>query len=683
MISLVDDDADIYVADTLVGDMWAELQEVARGRRIISSAQALVTTDRGSYCLFVETFENEATASALGAQIYRHLRALGCAVRISKVSRERERLEALEVAKRQKPAIVVPVRLLPPGNAINGAGRIAEGERNWIKQVQYYIEDAGTTGWFRPCLVVWGGSGVGKTMCLSQLGVEYPHFSSHYLSFAECDWDGDEFERAVAKITLLARCAPVNKVLLCLDDFDVLTRDQKHKVVELLQGIECRRILIINDLFDKTNIELRYPPRPKKVMPNDTVYFSHTRAHGVHHASLASYIGETYPHAFGQNKQRALELVQMADGDARAALLNAHLEQLEVDDDCKQQLDANARREYRQSAAPHYALLAAAEHDDLEQRFVDLDFEEIEALSDLCYGNSVRAFPRRDEYDEPDLLEMAALAEVHSFANTYMQACRNELFEGDDAHNTDKHIAFNVGVALPCNTVGRVAPRNARTGAFEQSEMIDKPQFAKTGTALHFEARERAGKYGRALTALDAVGRIGFKDASVHLSVIDGATAAQTNVNRTECGPRYQEYVPVLLGPLHGDPLLLLEQLNTKGVQQPRELHEAVVRCAAAGLDGVDFAHMCLAELSDRRTLGAKTKLPKAADIAKQMKRARIETTRRAELVEGPAWKATKQEQKRAAAAAVTSPRKRPKKADAAAVANNRKLTDMLAPVKK
>src|SRR6056297_20597 len=205
----------------------------------------------------------------------------------------------------------------------------------------------------RKATVLWGAPGVGKTLALKRLAAMRPdgalqatYFSCNDFDELACDARSSKGAQAargggggggasplwrdvIERLECAAQRFGTRSVLL-VDDVDVLPAGAAHslrsKLFEFVaQKLRCRCVLVSNDWYARDNWSLRAGKLK--------AHFTPLRVHGAQRGALRAHLQQHYALLRAPAASELLEQVlDEANGDVRAALMSAEIEQRLADD---------------------------------------------------------------------------------------------------------------------------------------------------------------------------------------------------------------------------------------------------------------------------------------------------------------------------------------------------------------
>jgi len=332
--------------------------------------------------------------------------------------------------------------------------------------------------------VLHGPSGTGKTLAVSRIEaiLQRDARPERLLSISAALVAPSNADKLM--LDMIAHARVVSNILV-LDDFDA---GVPERMLRLFETLACRRIVICNDPFTKSNLTLR----------RKTHYYLE-KVNRVHTLSLLAYLRRHFlqPLANDVRKERQLaEIAETAHGDMRVALTNARWSALGA---ClpppppppppPSAATAVPNKDFcRIGEIPCDAIVrcsrAANVGEACERAFGEGD----------VYTPAELLFENHTHYNPNDLETAAALVELASFGDTYDCAQQASLREGSDANITDKRLHFELSFALPCQLLSRVTKRPWHRP--EKSEMRFRARTAavrakENGSALRNVALRR------------------------------------------------------------------------------------------------------------------------------------------------------------------------------------------------
>lgn len=601
--------------DVIVGDRWAVLEPHLRGRRSMRASVALRTSDVGgerTFWLVREAFLSEASLAATAAR----LRSMGARVQLTServLAKLADLLESDGSQANGRAPIPLPTEFLPSASQCDGSGWVQRGERTWKAKLDAYVAEPDNLARPPACLVLWGRSGCGKTLALQLLqqasGSEVVcRRRVVSMSCADTDWAGTG-EKAAAtdlqewreRLELVLDRDARERILVLVDDFDVLTRAEKKVLVDALAKLRCPRVLVCDDFYARENSE---------VLGRDESKFRQLKANGVHSDALGKYLDTAFPEL---GRELAAQIAVDACGDARSAILAAQV--------------GGGRRDFCERQALNYSLLECVRNID-PRRECEARFDarsDAETLGELLHANAPLVVDHDERVGQPVMAALADALESLSVAALYDDARRESAYAGRDGLDVDKAIHFDLAVSSPASCLGQVV---------QCDELPAKLAFEFPASKTFFSARVCAPHYARVAHHIETFGRLSAGDSPLTIDQIGAQRAAldddkifseKTHARQQQCdlALRCDEYAGVLFGQLHGEATLLHELLAVRGQSDPRLL-ELAQRCAAAGLEQSDFVFLC------RHEMRSLADAPLAdSTIEAHFKRARVTVARR------------------------------------------------------
>jgi hypothetical protein len=523
---------------------------------------------------------NNSTDIAL---LYKRLRSFGSVVKIVDLKYIREMGDPREAPIVQvvpNPNDTNPTAMLDYGSYPDGSGKLVPLEKGWCSDVIDYVNSVDDPALIVPCLVLWGGPGRGKTMLLELLSKQ-DNSGRHMHMFSCGSIEAEDWATAVQQLSDLVELSSAKKLVLCIDDFDALQPSERNKMAALLAKWTCRRILVTNNYYAPENRMLKdaKPKKREKGKPAPPAKpFLPVQALGVHKETLVKYLCSHFP-ALADNMVRAWELVEIAAGDARAALLSA---QMDIGD---------VERDYASTRAIHLGLHECVQapnpREECATRFGGRS--DIESLSEVLRANA----PRMVRADAPGVLDALVDAyECNSVAAMYDSATRESGYAGADGIATDKSIAFELGVSCPASWLSGVVDRNKLPR--ERQLVMEFP-----ARWVHGDAVEWGQQYKRVAHRVESVSRFGFESMAIQRGAQESLGRLMRHYDtRNDAAIRCDDYCAIIFGPLHDNPPALLPLLAQKG-ETSALMKELVKRCAEYGLECDDFLFLCHHELRD------------------------------------------------------------------------------------
>jgi len=391
-------------------------------------------------------------------------------------------------------------------------------------------------------LVLWGGTGVGKSMALRRLASmvrgrkEADRVPVMHVSAADLiDNDGKhgEFDVALESLARFAATSPQDKrALLLVDDLDtVLDVQRRRRIVTVLAGASkrLRCIAVTDNWFSRESLIMRKRPL--------SLSFTMMHIGPAHSHSLAKYLERRFP-VLRSDGALSCAIAEESRGDVRAALLRAS----QVTSSARKA--STAQDTAQATDVPRTVLLLAAIKGDarassealrlrsVRKRLRDEQYEQKpQDAAELLYANAPRlaesnnAFMERNASSAGAMRALADACEQMSLGAQYSDSRMQNSYSGADAHDTDLSLANelsvgNVGVALASATRGfggfrsagrmdfplkRLAARTARvkqSGGFERAEQLAVTMPPELRHARQLIAALRQSKPGAALRAL-------------------------------------------------------------------------------------------------------------------------------------------------------------------------------------
>ncbi len=706
--------------DVIVSDFWHLVEAPARGRRLMRPSVALQTSDLGGvYWVVRDAFEDQSQVDDVVA----HLRgAIGAQVQVTSV-RVLTKLASLlgggavvENVEMGRAGVdewrrFYPSAFLPSGSQCDGSGWVQRGERAWKSKLDEYVAAPDSFGAAPPCLVLWGRSGCGKTLALNELaaasgseavcGRRVMRFSC-----ADTEWSGysdkkeaklcDEATDAEVWRERLARLLDREareRLLVCVDDFDVLQPAEKRLLVDALCELRCPRILVCDDFYARDNSWL---------FGRDERKFRQLKANGVHAQALAAHLAAAFPNLGATLAQRVsahiyqYEAVTLADAEILGAQLAARVETESRDDfatreefaahlaatfpDLTQKMamhiaigahgDVRAAvlsayvgggesRDFCERQALNYSLLECVRAIDpraeCEARFDARS--DAETLGELLHANAPRVVDGDVRVRRPVMAALADALDSLSIAALYDDERRETGYAGRDGLDTDKAIHFDLAVATPAAWLGRVV---------ETEALEHKLAFEFPASRIFFAANGEAPHYARVAHHIEAFGRmttattgLTFEQAAEYRACLDDeklfSEKTHTRQQQSDAALRVDQYAAVLFGELHDSGAELHDLLRVRGKSDPRLL-EVAQRCASAGLEQGDFVFLCRHEM--RALPAADTQLADST-IEAHFKHSGAQVARRAPDA-APKERAISKTELAAVVAEATAPKKAP-----------------------
>lgn len=639
--------------DVIVGDFWHVLEAEARGRRLIRPSTALQTSDLGGvYWVVRDAFADQSQVDDVVA----HLQdAIGARVRVTSVRVLAKLATLLDGAAAENGKVggfdwsrFYPSTFLPPGSQCDGSGWVQRGDRAWKSKLDEYVSAPDSFGAAPSCLVLWGRSGCGKTLALNDLeavsGSEAVcRRRVMRFSCADTEWSGhsdkkeakacDEATDAEVWRERLARLLDREareRLLLCVDDFDVLQPVEKRMLIDALCELRCPRILVCDDFYARENSWL---------FGRDERKFRQLKANGVHAHALAAHLAVAFPnlgatlaqrvsaHIYQYNavtlvdseilgaqlaaqmateprdsfatsaefaahlatafpdltQKMAMHIAMESRGDVRAAVLSAYV--------------GGETRDFCERQALNYSLLECVRAIDpraeCEARFDARS--DAETLGELLHANAPRIVDGDVRVRRPVMAALADALDSLSIAALYDDERRETGYAGRDGLDTDKAIHFDLAVATPAAWLGRVV---------ETEALEHKLAFEFPSSRIFFAASGEAPHYARVAHHLEAFGRMAagltFEQAAEYRACLDDeklfSAKTHTRQQQSNAALRVDQYAAVLFGELHDSGADLHDLLRVRGKSDPRLL-EVAQRCAAAGLEQADFVFLCRHEM--------------------------------------------------------------------------------------
>jgi len=657
------------VSEVLVGDQWAELAEVACGRRVLASdAAASGAPEAVDYRLVLDALsDGRADDADWLVRTTRRLRSAGGTACLSTLEGERQRVEARRAE-------------------LSGAARRAEQfVRARLSDDEPLLRAARNDGWYtrlvryafgpesaRRALVLWGKSGVGKSLALARIARMRPQGELE-AALVSCT-DIDDWPVAAEQLTAAAARFGARSVLL-IDDLDVLESAERRKLVELAAGLRCRCVLVTNDWFARENWPLRAGRHKAR--------FEQLRVYGAARATLSRYITTHYT-ALRTDHAALNALLDEADGDVRAALIAAELAERcseragERVGERAEDASAGGRlapvseaakshpewvqsaveepvegRDVRRQEALHYSLLRCARSaKPLREMELTHGDGDAETVGEVVFANAPRMIETgggesreaKARKAERALEALAAAADCQSLAGVYDAQRRESGYAGVDGRQSDKQIHFALAAAVPLATValgaGVSRQRVELRLEFPSRQLARSRAERSVGVARiarHLALVDRLGGAERAARALGEAG--------------EPADTANRMVPRPGDSLELSDVRDVLLGAELRSPDRLAAALKERG-KTSDALAAAIRRAAELGLADVDFWFVC--------SLVCSAPLPAERTLLAHWRRAKPRATTVAMASEPVKSRVTK----RALAAAVRSPRPPVKRRD-------------------
>lgn len=530
------------------------------------------------------------------------------------------------------------------------------------------------------CLLLTGPPGVGKSLAIERIGemlrrqrtangeirdrrvlmgVDRRNKVARLVSFScasiEDSDDAAAFVESVAAYAAVARADDI----LVLDDVDALEEDgaTREKLLKIVGAqARCRRIIILNDLYDSTMQTLRR----KRTHKNDTELsaenFTELAVGRAHVDSLAAYLKRKIP---SMNYETTNNSVHPADviachsnGDVRAALIAAMIddrtfEQLQAAMAAKKS-DEQPKRQFvnprlkndkptvtkglsitadvRQHERPNITLLRCARAPDpMTECRTALADTDLDSTSQLMYANAPRYLTAqlppevrnsmtdkealRAEFETlntaADILLSMGDADIYDTEN------RTLGFAGSDATETDSSVLFEFSVTLPATMLGRHLRKRTR-----EYTLTSFPDFPLS-KLIRTQAREAALAINMAART-ELVSRVGAENTAQQLGA-DDAEPDFVVYGVHLRGPIMQVYdlMPLLLNNIcrrdwlktaietalideglwskHDSPTEEEKRKDWPTIKKHRidQLRGALTRCAHRCLDSADFARLC------------------------------------------------------------------------------------------
>jgi len=381
------------------------------------------------------------------------------------------------------------VRLAPDDRLLR-----ASANESWFSDLVEYAFGAQRT----QKVVMWGPPGIGKTLALERLARMRPQGNLRATLFSCTDFD--KWEDAAAHLSAAAHRFGKQSVLL-IDDLDVLhdgdCASMRAKLFELVATqLQCRCVLVTNDWYAREN----WPLRSGKLKQN----FAHMRVHRVQRAALRAHLQAHYPLLSTANHRESLEaLLDEANGDVRAALIGAELEQrlCEGGGSGSGSLEGSMARDLRSQQALHYSIWKCARDSTprLALNVLHAD-DDTDDVGQVVFANAPRIVDDRSEQLSLDAL--ADAADCHSLAALYDEQRRESGYAGKNAMQEDKQIHFALNCALPLGML--VATAGVRRTLNERLQLEFPTRVTAKAQREKAPALARLGQHVRMSAALGA-----------------------------------------------------------------------------------------------------------------------------------------------------------------------------------
>lgn len=233
---------------------------------------------------------------------------------------------------------------LPVASRSDGTGRVVPFNAAWPSDLLTYISSPpqASSAAVPPCLVLWGGSGRGKTVVLQQLGYLLQQMRSPIVPvhFSAALYETSSLAMAIEKLEAVLGRHAASQTVLCIDDFDAAIGADAQKLAKLLMRQRCRRVLVVNDYYARSfsGFRKRYEKRGGGGGAKSggggggedvALRFEPLEAKPLHIGALRVALEQV----LGRGNPRAAQIASSSGGDMRAvhnALIVLHTEHSEI-----------------------------------------------------------------------------------------------------------------------------------------------------------------------------------------------------------------------------------------------------------------------------------------------------------------------------------------------------------------
>lgn len=456
----------------------------------------------------------------------------------------------------------------------------------------------------KKCLVLSGPPGVGKTLAAERLGaIMNPNGTERLVGTVENEYgyfscadveDGDDVKMLFNRVSEFLRTTRGKSVLI-LDDAEVLVDDEnghresaKRAELFTLLGKEapCRRVIIVQDFYDRANNVLR-----------DDTRFEHYHVDRAHIPSLAAFIMQKVP-TLARQPDAAKFLAEQSGGDVRAALIAASFDATVMPVLAR----ANARTlrsvgidaDSRSVPLPIHILVRQAVRAGTPREIVAKAREavagaDLESVEHVMYANYPRIgsaqTKRRDVAEEAceRLVALARTAEALSDADAHDQA------------TWDDEGRFELGVGIAALTLGAALTEASHSYAVEAK--LEFPLWR-----LRAAQNECASHMGVSLELRSAIESGTNTTLQEYTETFADDTATNHGPAESAKIAQLREAVPVLLGRFSPHEFGEALQQATARKRTLTEttwdrLQTVIVAFGAFGIDASGFAELTLPHL--------------------------------------------------------------------------------------
>lgn len=229
---------------------------------------------------------------------------------------------------------------LPVASRSDGTGRVVPFNAAWPSDLLTYISSPpqASSAAVPPCLVLWGGSGRGKTVVLQQLNylLQQMHSPIVPVHFSAALYETSSLAMAIEKLEAVLGRHAASQTVLCIDDFDAAIGADAQKLAKLLMRQRCRRVLVVNDYYARSfsGFRKRYEKRGGAKSGGGgaddvALRFEPLEAKPLHIGALRVALEQV----LGRGNPRAAQIASSSGGDMRAvhnALIVLHTEHSEI-----------------------------------------------------------------------------------------------------------------------------------------------------------------------------------------------------------------------------------------------------------------------------------------------------------------------------------------------------------------
>jgi hypothetical protein len=549
-----------------------------------------------------------------------------------------------------------------------------------------------------PCLVLWGGSGRGKSSFVQELGQRLR--AHHVIQFSVAGYEAADIESAIERLEgEISRYDPA-RVVLCIDDFDCAlgsgSADGTKLAALLARQQQCKRILIVGEYYSQSfaTFRKRYERGGRGTGGGVVLRFEPLAANPLHIATLANEIAAAVR---SLTPERAASIAVTSGGDMRAVHNALALERIDVTDGPElhhssdgggrgwREDEAGSGVDMRGSGALHYALYDCVRNDQpiaacRERLFGAVQANDVWAAAETLGANAPSMV--RDSVNAKSVATIDALADAAEFLS---ETAAIDAMGALSYH--DASLVLDLGVARSAARLSSIVPRGfvpqlqlslefpsrvvktqrgARIDGYERTASLILARAASAGVRGDEDDGGEGGGGGGGGEGGGGGGGGGGEGGGAGFANTRGETSAEVCAN----------YAAVLFGNLCDSPVLreLLMQKNTTDDR----IKAIVQRAYRDGLDAAAFLVLCRHALEMQLPRSATVS---AEDVNPHFNRGTAELRRGERRRTETGWTAAKavefEDESTAGASASKSPR-RGSGATAAKQVQKRTVLDML-----